>query len=121
MNRVAKEAYKSYSDQNAAQAKTNIFQAILSSPLEPSEKTVDRLAQEGLTLIAAGGETVSRVLCAATYHIISNVHIAERLRAELDQAFGRPPAVFGLSELESLPLLVRSEFRISQSTSKRNS
>ncbi|KAL9085105.1 MAG: hypothetical protein Q9165_007749 [Trypethelium subeluteriae] len=87
-----------------------------------SEKSIDRLAQEGLVLMAAGGETVSRTLCAAIYHLLSNGDLVARLIEELDRKLGPPPAVATLVELESMPLLtgiVKESLRISAVISSR--
>ena len=53
----------------------------------PSDKTVDRLLQEARTLVGAGAETAGGTLDTITFHLLSNPHILEELKAELTEAF----------------------------------
>ena len=66
---------------------TNVFQTILHSDRPASEKSHMHLTHQGLELISAGGETVSRVLSATTFHILANPDILFRLRSEIDPLF----------------------------------
>lgn len=51
---------------------TSVFESILASnTLSDEEKGANRIAQEGLVVLVAGGETTARVLTAATFHILA--------------------------------------------------
>lgn len=86
----------------------NIFEAILHSDLPPSEKSVERLADEGFELIVAGGETVARVASAAIFHLLDNPNMMRRLRIELLHAdtTKNQDISASLQDLEKLPWLV---------------
>ncbi|KAI9641428.1 hypothetical protein NHQ30_010235 [Ciborinia camelliae] len=75
-----------------------IFHEILSSDLPANEKSIDRLWQEGQTLIGAGTETTAWTLSVITYHALANPDILSKLVAEME---GKS----GLKELEQLPYL----------------
>lgn len=86
----------------------NIFNSIVSSKtISQTDKTVDRMSQEGIVLITAGGETTSRALATATYHILANRGtILPLLQQELGGVMPNPNTRVPLNELESLPMLV---------------
>ena len=84
-----------------------VFQSILSSPLPPEEKRRDRMAQEGFIIIVAGSDTISRILTAATYHLLANEDAHFRLKGELEQAMPNPSMQIDVKSLEKLPWLVR--------------
>ena len=67
---------------------------------------MDRLAQEGLVMIAAGGETTSRVLSMAFFHIISNPHVLRRLQEELTAVIPDATVLPSAKVLEKLIYLV---------------
>lgn len=75
-----------------------IFHEVLSSDLPPQEKTVERLGQEGQTIVGAGTETTSWTLSVLTYHVLSNPAILTKLREEMKDKNG-------WKELEQLPYL----------------
>lgn len=83
---------------------TNVFQTILHSDRPASEKSHMHLTHQGLELISAGGETVSRVLSAATFHILDNPSVLDRMRAEIDPLFVSKDVVT-VKDLEALPYL----------------
>ncbi|KAL9050776.1 MAG: hypothetical protein Q9162_006427 [Coniocarpon cinnabarinum] len=86
---------------------SSIFEAIYRSNEDVFEKSNERVAQEGLVVIGAGGETVSRVLSCATFHILDNPGTLARLTEELDGAFEKRSNVqFDLKKLEELVWLV---------------
>ncbi|KAL9627691.1 MAG: hypothetical protein Q9204_006397 [Flavoplaca sp. TL-2023a] len=78
---------------------------ILESNLASSEKTAERMSQEGFSIIAAGGETVARTLTTMTYHLITNPSILAKLRRELQSAQPDPLTPLPFQELEQLPWL----------------
>ncbi|KAK8139345.1 Cytochrome p450 [Apiospora sp. TS-2023a] len=81
---------------------TIFHELIHSESLPPEEKTLQRLVDEGQTLIAAGQETTSFLLQTVTYHVLANPAIYARLRAELQNINCMKASV---AELERLPYL----------------
>lgn len=82
-----------------------IFHELITGNLPPSEKTVERLVDEGQTMIAAGQETSSFFLKTVTYHILANPSIHSKLKAELKSAIPDPVQIPPLHRLENLPYL----------------
>jgi cytochrome P450 len=88
--------------------RADIFQKILSNDaLSPSDKTVDRLAQEGFHAITAGSETTGRVLATATYFVLANKPVVmprlqDELRTVMPYSDSKPP----IRDLEQLQWLV---------------
>lgn len=85
-----------------------LFHAIEASSLPPHEKAPTRLAQEGLTVLFAGGETGSRLLAHTVYHLLKNPEILEKVRKEILDAAGDSNQLPDMKALEALPWLVRS-------------
>ena len=96
----------------SSQAKPNnrvsIFESILrNESLPDSEKSRDRIAQEGFEAMSGGGETTSRVLAAALFFVLAGENSElSRLRAELATVFKNPSSRPSWSVLEKLPYLV---------------
>lgn len=86
-------------------AHPTVFKSLLDSDLPPQEKTIDRLQDEGVTLVGAGQETVRATLTIATYHILQNPAIMKRLKEELMAAFPDSADPPELSKFEQLPYL----------------
>ncbi|KAK7952714.1 uncharacterized protein PG986_008442 [Apiospora aurea] len=97
-------------DSSSAERPTIFHELIRSPDLPPAEKTLQRLVDEGQTMIAAGQETTSFLLKTVTYHVLANPAIHARLRAELvdvNVAHDGVGGVMGASvaQLERLPYL----------------
>ncbi|KAM3081124.1 hypothetical protein ACMFMG_005080 [Clarireedia jacksonii] len=75
-----------------------IFHEVLSSDLPPHEKTIERLWQEGQTVVGAGTETTAWTLSVLTLHVLSNPAILTKLREEMKDKNE-------WKELEQLPYL----------------
>lgn len=90
----------------------DLFDTILSTKSLPeSEKTYDRIAQEGFVAIVAGGETTGRALTVATYHILANHEtVLPRLMNELLEVMPEPGSRPSLRELENMPWLVSDQY-----------
>ncbi|PSN66557.1 cytochrome P450 [Corynespora cassiicola Philippines] len=64
-----------------------VINAIFDHPSLPDrEKTISRIFDETVTVIAAGTETVGNTLSNLTYHVIANPKIYDTLKAELNEA-----------------------------------
>jgi cytochrome P450 len=113
---------------NGEKAKTTekggetILHGIMESELPASDKTVDRLYQEALTVVGAGGETTGGTLDTITYHVLVNPEILKQLKAELARAF--PPPTGSISDeaarrLRYLSAVINEGLRMAGSVSGR--
>lgn len=83
-----------------------IFQELLASNTLPeSEKTVERLAQDGQVLNQGGTLTTSFSLCVAAFHLLEQPSCLEKLRAELVHALPDPEGSISIADLQQLPYL----------------
>jgi len=100
----------SFEDESAMSVKRDIpptiFDAIYESHLPDQEKSLERLAQEGFVILAAGSDTTSRALTYGMYHLVTNPRFLERLRGELLTVMPGLADKPSLKVLEGLPLLV---------------
>jgi cytochrome P450 len=87
-----------------------LFHAIDQSSLSAPEKRPDRLLQEGMTLLFAGGETVAHSLSHIMFHLLDNPEIYSKIKRELDEATPMGETIPSLHTLERLPWLVLSSF-----------
>lgn len=100
-----------------------LFVDILSSGALPeSEKTMPRMAAEGMTMLDAGTETTSWTLSVITVHLLSKPQLLDRLTEELMAA---TPDARNLSwtSLEKLPFLggvIMEGLRLSYGISARS-
>lgn len=85
---------------------TSLFEAMRDSDLPPEEKTLQRFVDESQTWIAAGTETVAKVLYTITTHLLADKSKADTLRKELKQAMATPQTHLPTAMLEQLPYLV---------------
>lgn len=83
--------------------KRTIIREILDSDLPAANRSALTLEQEASTFVAAGTSTVSRVLEAATYYILSP-QILSRLKSEL-QTLNEKSSPLSIRQLENLPYL----------------
>jgi len=97
-------------ERNSEKVNTNthktIFEELRESTLPPQEKTIDRLMDEGLILIGAGGETTAQTLAVLTFHLLNNPDKLEKLRKELVKAMPDRNVLLPWQKLEQLPYLV---------------
>jgi hypothetical protein len=77
-----------------------IFHDILLSKLPPAEKKLDRIYQEGQTLVAAGTETTAWTLSVIMFYLLKDPAKLQRLTNELRKANATTS-----TELEQLPYL----------------
>lgn len=83
-----------------------IFHDLLASEILPeSERTVDRLAQDGQVLNQAGTLTTSNALCIAVFHLLDQPSCLAKLRAELLHAMPDPEVTISFADLQQLPYL----------------
>ena len=97
------------SEKNIEQPTTghrNIFEELYASNLPPQEKTIDRLNEEGFTMILAGADTSTTTLMRLSYNLLSNPDILKTLKEELRVAIPDTQVPMRWQELENLPFLV---------------
>lgn len=82
-----------------------LFGSLLQQDLLPQELSVARLTQEATTITGAGGETTSRTLAIACFHILDQPAIRSRLVEELNAAIPDAANMPGWNELAALPYL----------------
>ncbi|MCJ1396150.1 hypothetical protein MMC18_009039 [Xylographa bjoerkii] len=100
-----------------------VFNELLQSNLPPEELSVERLKHEAASITGAGIDTTKTTLSLASFHILSNQHILQRLREELAIAIPDPSASMPtVPEMEKLPYLnaiVQESLRMSYGISQR--
>lgn len=82
-----------------------VFSALLESSLPPEELSLKRLQHEAISVTGAGIETTMRALSLASFHIIANPPVFQRLRKELITAIPDPENPPTWDELGRLPYL----------------
>jgi cytochrome P450 len=95
-------------DSKQTQNVQSVIAAALKDPEIPQEeRSIDRLMDEGTTIIFAGTETSARAMSVAFFHLYDNKSHLKKLRDELSSTLGtRPSKEWSLAELEALPFLV---------------
>jgi cytochrome P450 len=100
-----------------------IFHELVKSDLPSQEKTVGRLNDEAQLVVAAGLVTTAWALSVASFHIINNTSIFQKLRKELEQAIPDINAPLYWQQVELLPYLnacMREGIRLSYGVTARN-
>jgi cytochrome P450 len=103
---------------------TTVFGSLLQSDLPPSEKSLQRMTEEGFSLFAAGTETVSWALTVITYHLLTKPAMLVKLKAEVNQAVdssGQLPPWVVLGRLPYLGALIYEGLRLSYGLASRTS
>ena len=89
-------------------SRPTIFQALLTP--DPDQgyvvPTVDQIKDEAYSTLGAAADTTGNAMTVATYSVVSNILIYEKLKAELKAAFPDLQARLSFAELEKLPYLV---------------
>ncbi|CAI7625218.1 unnamed protein product [Penicillium pancosmium] len=93
------------SAQTEKNEKRNMFDNLVDPAVPASERTLDRLQEEGLVVLGAGTETVAHTLTISIFYLSRNQDILQRLRTELKQVLPTPSSNASLLELEKLPYL----------------
>jgi len=82
-----------------------VFQELLDADCDPSEKTTQRLVEEGGNTVAAGMLTTAHFLYSTAYLILSHPHVLEKLQKELNEAMPTPETGLSVAKIEKLPYL----------------
>ena len=86
-----------------------IYEAMTDASVPPEEKTMERLRDDGLIMLAAGTETTARVLTMGAFYIYRDEVVLRALREELVGAMPTPDTKLSWTQLEKLPYLVSFE------------
>ena len=103
---------------------TTVFGSLLQSDLPSSEKSLQRMTEEGFSLFAAGTETVSWALTVITYHLLEKSAMLEKLTAEVSQVVddtGELPPWAALEKLPYLGAVIHEGLRLSYGLASRTS
>ncbi|MCJ1434247.1 hypothetical protein MMC27_003614 [Xylographa pallens] len=99
-----------------------LFHDILKSNLPENDKSVARLKDEALIIVAAGTLTTSWALSLAVFHLLSSPEILSKLKVELKAAIPNVDSPVSLPQLEKLPYLtavIQEALRLSYGVSSR--
>ncbi|KAH7319018.1 cytochrome P450 [Rhexocercosporidium sp. MPI-PUGE-AT-0058] len=113
----------SHNSSNEKVDNPNAIHRMLESPdLSATDKAAWRLALEARTFVGAGTETTGNTLTVTTFHLLSNLDMTERLKAEIQEAQRKSIKPLSYQELQRLPYLssvVLEGLRISSSVAGR--
>lgn len=90
-----------------ARSKSVIVSALTDPSVPDEEKTLDRLLDEGETIIFAGIDTTARTLSVALFHLLNNKKVLMKLRKELEAVAKPDGQQWTTTELEAVPYMVR--------------
>ncbi|KAJ9245692.1 hypothetical protein DTO169E5_411 [Paecilomyces variotii] len=86
-----------------ARSKSVIVSALTDPSVPEEEKTLDRLLDEGETIIFAGIDTTARTLSVALFHLLNNKKVLMKLRKELEAVAKPDGQQWTTTELEAVP------------------
>lgn len=86
-------------------ARPSLMHAFLESDIPESEKTAEHVKREARVTIAAGTVTTTHALKMATFHVLANPPIFERLMEELQEAMTDQDSELNLQQLDHMPYL----------------
>ncbi|PKY00826.1 cytochrome P450 [Aspergillus campestris IBT 28561] len=115
------DTWKGEKSKGTGKQKT-IFDTLCDPSLPAEERTLDRIRDEALVILAAGTETTARVLTIGFFHIYRDPSILQKLRDEIKQVMPQPTDRVSLAQLEKLPYLtavINESFRVSHSVTVR--
>lgn len=92
-------------DANKHLSQRTVFHEMLNSKLPPHELTLDRLHHEAASILGGGIDTTKTALTVASFFVVSNSDIYQRLRQELAEAIPDVSSPPTLAQLEALPYL----------------
>jgi cytochrome P450 len=99
-----------------------IFHELLSGDLPPAEKSLDRLVDEGINMVAAGTLTTAHFLKTTSYHLLANPALLAKLKSELITAIPNPEELPSLRDVEAMPYLhavIQEGYRLSYGATSR--
>lgn len=96
------------SDRETKNKSKSVIVSALTDPSVPAEeKTIDRLLDEGETIIFAGIDTTARTLSIAMFHLLNDKRHLQKLRQDLNSLSKQANQAWTTAELEALPFMVK--------------
>lgn len=89
-----------------SKSKSVIISALTDPNVPAEEKTIDRLLDEGQTIIFAGVDTTARALSVAMFHLLNDKRHLQKLRQELNSLSKQAGQTWTAAQLEALPFMV---------------
>ncbi|KAL6366279.1 hypothetical protein LRP88_00027 [Fusarium phalaenopsidis] len=102
---IKAEIQQSLNEKDNVKSKSVIVGALGDPDIPAEEKTLDRLVDEGVTVIFAGTETTARSISVAMFHLLRNKSLLQKLRDELSTVDKGPDGQWAYNQLETLPYL----------------
>ncbi|EMD86820.1 hypothetical protein COCC4DRAFT_63008 [Bipolaris maydis ATCC 48331] len=113
---IKKKIIETCETKDEEKQKSVIMQALSNESIPKSERTMQRLLDEGQVIIFAGTETSSRALSVGMFYLLSDKSMIGKLRAELSQVAHIPEMELAAANLKPLPYLtgvVKESIRLS--------
>lgn len=110
MNDISQEIEIAVAEAQDAQASGKLNEqtlvgSILHQIKSPQEATTARLTQEAKTVVGAGVETTARTLALASFHVLDQPAVRDKLVQELSAAIPDPAEMPDWHALSALPYL----------------
>ncbi|UPK99637.1 hypothetical protein LCI18_010689 [Fusarium solani-melongenae] len=102
---IKAEIQQSLNEKDNVKSKSVIVGALGDPDIPAEEKTLDRLVDEGVTVIFAGTETTARSISVAMFHLLRDKSLLQKLRDELSTVDKGPYGQWAYNQLETLPYL----------------
>ncbi|KAI8651058.1 hypothetical protein NCS57_01441500 [Fusarium keratoplasticum] len=102
---IKAEIQQSLNEKDNLKSKSVIVGALGDPDIPAEEKTLDRLVDEGVTVIFAGTETTARSISVAMFHLLRDKSLLQKLRDELSTVDKGPDGQWAYNQLETLPYL----------------
>jgi cytochrome P450 len=103
---IKMDIQRSLNEKDNIRSKSVIVGALGDPDIPAAQKTLDRLVDEGTTVIFAGTETTARSISVAMFHLLHDKSLLQKLRDELSIVEKGPCGRWTCSQLETLPYLV---------------
>lgn len=105
-DKLRKQSAEALRAEGARDKRANIFDALVDPSVPVTERTIERLTEEGMIVLGAGAETTANTMVLCTYHLIKNPDVLKKLRDELKQLMPHPTSSAPWAQAEQLPYLV---------------
>jgi hypothetical protein len=106
VEKQSREAIQKSKSSGSSHSTRTIYDALTDSSIPDEERTLKRLIDEGMVMLAAGTETTARILTMGAFYVYRDERILRKLREELKEAMPNLEKKVSWTELEILPYLV---------------
>lgn len=123
---VRKQVSKVVSGENSGDKNVShrtVFHELLQSEIKGKDLSLELLEHEALGLLGGGIETTKNTLSVATFHVLANPAIHQRLRDELVEAIPDikvPPSLLAIERLPYLNAVIQEGLRLSYGIPQRS-